>query len=105
MPSKMVKSKMKSNNKGEATPPHQQQNTMNEKTYIATFSLKWGDVCERSYKSKSAALRAIRNAYQRYEGCGPFIATMEVFDKENHKVTLLLDIWGENVLLNRLKEG
>ena len=77
---------------------------MNKIVYITTFCLKWGDVCERSYKTKTSAIRAIRNAYQRYEGCGKFIATLSVLDKENHKKTLLLDIWGENVLLNKLKE-
>lgn len=69
---------------------------------MATFSLKYGDVCERCYKNQGIALREIRRAYRNYQGCDAFVATLTRYNKEKGEKELLLDISGDFVFVNKL---
>lgn len=44
--------------------------------YVATFPLKYGDECVRSYKSFAIAKREISKAYKRFQAPLKFYATI-----------------------------
>lgn len=55
------------------------------KKYVAGFMLKYGDQCIRSYKSKSAAKRAVENARRNFQAPMRFEAFIDELDNGSRK--------------------
>lgn len=64
--------------------------------YVATFPLKYGDTCVRTYKSFAIAKREITKAYNRFQAPIRFYATIHTIehalDKVGAKETLVFEI-------------
>lgn len=71
-----------------------------EVVYIAMFTGKDGFPVERDYKTKSAAVRAIKRAKET-SGFDHFFATIKIFDEKNYRLELVFEMIGDKVTVNK----
>lgn len=61
--------------------------------YDAEFPLKYGDMCQRTYKSLAIAKREVTKAYKRFQAPDSFYATIHEYNRETKKKTLVWEVW------------
>ena len=67
---------------------------MGEIRYRASFPLKYGDVCERCYKTLAIARREISKAYNRFQAPERFYATIYSYEVGvRGSAKLIEEIW------------
>ena len=70
---------------------------MENTIYIAKFTGKNGDPVVRDYKSKQAAKRAIKNAFEKNE-YNHFFASITIFDEPNYRLKIIFEQIGDTIV-------